>query len=123
MTNFPFNEISDLTTKLHNMQKGVDHKKGHYVYRVSIEPSACSFEVHMSTCMFRDVLAEYKPGSYKIETSFLNDAVHLSATVDGSVVLVCCVLRYEMVQSEEDDGKCIQQLYDEWAERTGWPYV
>lgn len=123
MTNFPFNEISGLTMKLHNMQKGVDHEKGHYVYRVSIEPNACSFEVHMSIQMFGDALVEYRPGSYKIETSFLDESVHLSATVDGSIVLVCCVLKYEMIQSEEDNNKCIQQLYDEWVERTGWPYV
>lgn len=123
MIDFPFNEISGLTMKLHNMQKGADRVKGHYVYRVSIEPSACSFEVHMSVQMFGDALAEYRPGSYKIETTFLNESVHLSATVDGSITLVCCILKYDMVQSPEDLNKCIQQLYDEWVERTGWPYV
>ena len=123
MINFPFNEVSGLTMKLHNLQKGVDHDKGHYVYRVSIDPNACSFEVHTSVPMFKDVLATYPVGSFKVETSYLDRSVHLSASVDGSIVLACCVMNYNMVLVEEDYDKPIEQLYKEWAERTGWPYA
>ena len=124
MINFPFQEIYGLTMKLHNLQKGEDHMRGHYVYRVSIDPNSCSYEVHASTRLFADTLATYTPGSYKVEKSYLDQSVHLSATVDGSIVLVCCILKYDlMLNYEVDKEKSVEQLYQEWCERTGWPYV
>lgn len=123
MVNFPFNEISGLTMKLHKLQEGATPDSDHYVYRVSIEPAACSFEAHVSTQMFKAILDTYTPGSFKVETSYLNQSVHLSATVDGSIVLVCCILKGEMLASEDDSNNSIQQLYRDWAERNEWPYA
>ena len=123
MINFPFNEVSGLTMKLHNLQKGADHSKGHYVYSVRINPSACSFEVHISEQMFKDVLSTYPVGIYKVTTSMLDKSVHLSASVDGSIVLICCILHADMCLTAEDFDKPIEILYREWAERTGWPYA
>lgn len=123
MVNFPFNEISGLTLKLHNLQKGADHRKDHYVYDVRIYPNACAFEVHMSEQMFKDVLSTYPVGSYKVTTSMLDMSVHLSATVDGSITLICCILHSDMYQTASDADKPVEVLYQEWAERTGWPYV
>ena len=123
MLNFPFQEISGLTMKLHNLQKGANHNTDHYVYSVSIYPNACSFEVHMSEQMFKDVLSTYPAGSYKVTTSISDKSVHLSATVDGSIVLICCILYCDMYQTASDADKPIEVLYHEWAERTGWPYA
>ena len=90
---------------------------------MSIDPDACSFEVHVSIPMFKDVLDTYTPGSYKVEISYLDRSVHLYATVDGSITLTCCCMNYNMVLTEEDYDKPVEQLYKEWAESTGWPYV
>lgn len=123
MNEFPFNEISDLTMKLHNLQKGADHTSNRYVYRISIDPSACSYEIHMSDEMFRTVLNSYPSDIRKVTISFLNQSVHLSATIDGSIVLVCCILSCDMIQSADDNQKSVQQLYAEYCERTDWPYA
>ena len=123
MTNFPFQEISGLTMKLHNLQRGANHNSDHYVYTVHIYPNACSFEVHMSEQMFKDVLSTYPVGSYKVSTSMLEKSVHLSATVDGSITLVCCILYTDMCLTADDLDKPIEVLYQEWADRTGWPYA
>ena len=123
MINFPTQEIAGLTMKLCNLQKGVDHNKGHYVYSIRIDPSGCSFEAHVSVPMFKDMLNTYQVGSYTVDTSYTEDAVHLKASVDGSIVWVCCIMNYNMFLISEDENKPIAQLYKEWAERTEWPYV
>ena len=123
MLSFPFNEVSGLTMKLHNLQKGADPNKDHYVYNVSIYPDSCSFTVHMSEQMFEAILSTYPVGSYKVTTSILDKSVHLSATVDGSITLICCILQEDMCLTVEDLNKPIEQLYKEWVERTRWPYA
>ena len=116
MHTFVFEECSQFADKLKEICG--NYHSPNFIHSVRFDPQSGSVDLHVCKELFRNLV----PADVLIETSVCADAILLNAKTSG-VRLTVCLLKGVMASCTEDLERSTEEIYKEWAERTGWPYV
>ena len=111
-----FKDCPQLSDKLKEVAG--DHNSSCYIYSIRFDNHDHTVDVHVCPQLFKNLVQDYP----NYEVHFIQDCVHLYADND-SIRLTTCLLKCNLLTEVSELDKPIEQLYKEYCERTGWPYV
>ena len=86
------------------------------VYTVEIDAHTGAVRILVDKELFRELVGENAEVKVSCETGF---SVHHECHT-GNLILVTCVLRFEM---PGDEDELLEDIFRRWCEKTGWPYA
>lgn len=111
-----FEDCPNLSRRLEELAG--DYNNENFIHSIRFDNHEHTIDVHMCPQLFKHLVDD--EAEYTVK--FIQDCVHVCAS-RKNLSLTVCLLKCHLFTDVSELDKPIEQLYEEYCERTGWPYV